>query len=148
MRGGYIHNRVLLDPIAQRASQLGAQVDREVAITVGSKVLYGDLLIQGRSKRILVEAELSSRRIPNDLAKAAAVGACELWLVVPNPRVARSVRQKLLCESIGPGKSGLFVLLFSQAVQRLEELSELNSGSNADTKKKKQKWKGNNPALS
>ena len=147
MRGGYVHNRVLLDPIAERASQLGVQVDREIAICAGGKVFYGDLLIHGCSKRILVEAELSSKRIPNDLVKAAAFGACELWLVVPNPRVARSVRQKLLRESIGPGTSGLFILLFSQAVQRLEEFSELISGSNAGPKKKKQMRKVNNAAV-
>ena len=147
MRGGYVHNRVLLDPIAQKASRLGAQVDREIAICVGGKVFYGDLLIQSCSMRILVEAELSSKRILNDLVKAAAFGACELWLVVPNPRVARSVRQKLLRESIGLRTSGLFILLFSQAVQRLEEFSELISGSNAGPKKKKQMWKVNNPAV-
>ena len=92
MRGGYVHNRVLLDPIDTKAWRSGARVDREVAIRVGGQVLYGDLLIRDGSKRILVEAELSSKRIPNDLAKAAAFEVCELWLVVPNPGVARSVQ--------------------------------------------------------
>ena len=123
MRGGYIHNRVLLDPIAQKAWQFGAQVDREVAIRVDERILYGDLLIRASSKRILVEAELSSKRIPNDLAKAAALGACELWVVVPNPRVVRSVRQKLSRLPIEPGSPGLFILLLPQALQRLEGLS-------------------------
>lgn len=121
MRGGYVHNRVLLDPIDQKAWSLGVQVDREVAIRVDEKALYGDLLIRGSSKRILVEAELSSKRIPNDLAKAAALGACELWVVVPNPRVARSVRRKLLQLPIEPG-TGLFILSLPQALQRLEGL--------------------------
>ena len=120
MRGGYIHNRVLLDPIDQKAWSLGARVDREVAIRVDKRVLYGDLLIRGSSKRILVEAELSSKRILNDLAKAAALGACELWVVVSNPRVARSFRQKLLQLSIEPGTAGLFILSLPQALQRLE----------------------------
>ena len=122
MRGGYIHNRVLLDSIDQQARRFGAQVDREVAINVGEQILYGDLLIRGSTQLILVEAELSSKRIPNDLAKAAALGACELWVVVPNPRIARSVRQKLLQLSFGPGASGLFILSLPQALQRLEGL--------------------------
>ena len=122
MRGGYIHNRVLLDPIDQQARRFGIQVDREVAIRVNGRVLYGDLLIQGRSKRILVEVELSSKRIPTDLAKAAAVGVCELWVVVPNPRVAGSVQQKLLQLCIEPGTSKLFILSLPQALQRLEGL--------------------------
>ena len=122
MRGGYIHNRVLLDPIDQKAWSLGVQVDREVAIRVDGKILYGDLLIQGSTKLILVEAELTSKRIQSDLAKAAALGACELWIVVPNPRIARSARQELLQLSSGPGTSGLFVLSLPQALQRLEGL--------------------------
>ena len=122
MRGGYIHNRVLLDPIDQKAWRFGAQVDREVSIRVGGQVLYGDLLIRSGSKRILVEAELSARRIPNDLAKAVAFRVSELWLVVPNPRLAQSVRRKLLQQSIVPGTSGLFILLLPQALQRLERI--------------------------
>ncbi len=121
MRGGWVHNRVLIDPITQKALRLGAQVDREVAIEVGGRVLYGDLLIQVGARRVLVEAELSARRIPNDLTRAMAFGACELWLVVPNPRVARSVRRKVHKQSIGPGTPRLFILLLPQALQRLDE---------------------------
>ncbi len=122
MRGGYIHNRVLLDPIAEKAWRFGVQVDRDVVIRIDGKVLYGDLLIRGSSTRTLVEAELSPKRVPKDLAKAAALGAGELWVVVPNPRVARSVRQKLLQLSIGPETSELFILSLPQALQRLEGL--------------------------
>ncbi len=120
MRGGYVHNSVLLDPIAHKALKLGAQVDREVAIRVGERTLYGDLLIQGGARRILVEAELSAKRIPNDLVRAVALGACELWLVVPNPRVARSVRKRLSQQPVGPGTPGSFILLLPQALQRLD----------------------------
>ena len=82
MRGGYIHNRVLLEPIAQKALCIpGARVDQEVAIRVDDQILYGDLLIQFGSRRILVEAELTSKRIENDLIKAAAMEPCELWVV-------------------------------------------------------------------
>ncbi len=136
MRGGYIHNRVLLDPIAQNASQLGFRVDREVPIAVGERVLYGDLLIQRHSQLVLVEAELSSRRIANDLVKAAASGACELWLVVPTPNVARSVRRALSQQPFKPGTCGLFVFLLPQVLQRVREFSELISGSNVETEKK------------
>ncbi len=132
MRGGYLHNYVLLHPIAQQALRLGAQIDREVTIKVGRHVRYGDLLIQSGLRRILVEGEMSSKRITNDLAKALAVEACELWLVVPNPRVARSIRRKLLHQSVVPDVSGLFVLLLPQALQRLTECSDLISGSNAE----------------
>ncbi len=136
MRGGFIHNQVLLDPIAQNASQLGFHVDREVPIAVGERVLYGDLLIQRHSQLVLVEAELSSKRIANDLLKAEASGACELWLVVPNPKVARSVRRTLSRQPFKPSTFGLFVFLLPLALQRLREFSELISESNLETEKK------------
>lgn len=141
MRGGYIHNRVLLDPIAHQARRLGAEVSREVAIRVGGRVLYGDLLLRGGSRQILVEAEMSSRRIPNDLAKARALEPCDLWVVVPNPRVGGSVRRKL---SRGNFKSPprLFVFSLPHALQRLEQLFELISGSNVDSEKKEQSRQG------
>ncbi len=139
MRGGYIHNRVLLDPIAEMASRFGARVDREVSIRVDDRVLYGDLLVEGGSRRILVEAELSAKRLLSDMAKAVLLGVTELWLVVPNPRVAGSVRRKLLRQSIVPGRSGLFVLLLPEALQRLEEFSQLNSGSKVDSGKESEK---------
>ena len=120
MRGGYVHNRVLIDPIAQKAGRLGAEVNREVAMEVDGRVLYGDLLIRMGSKRILVEAELSARRIPNDVAKAVGSGVCELWVVVPNLTVAQSVRRKVFQQSSIQPRAGLFVLLLPQALQRLE----------------------------
>ena len=139
MRGGFVHNHVLLESIAKRASQLGAKIDCEVPVGVGERVLYGDLLIQSGSQRILIEAEMSSKRIANDLAKAMALDANELWLVVPNPRVARSIRRKLSQMLIVPRIPGLFILLLPQALQRLEYLFELNSFPNAETEKKR-KW--------
>ena len=136
MRGGYVHNHVLLDPIEQKARRLGAAVEREAAIRVGGRVLYGDLFIRNGSRQILVEAELSSRRVPNDLAKAAALGACDLWIVVPNPKVAGSVHRKLSRHGTQP-RSTLLVLSLPQALQRLGELNELISGSNVEIKKEK-----------
>jgi uncharacterized glyoxalase superfamily metalloenzyme YdcJ len=135
VRGGYVHNHVLLDPIERKARQLGAVVDREAAITAGGRVLYGDLLIRNGSRQVLVEVEMSSRRVPNDLAKAMAQAAC-LWIVVPNARVAESVRRKLSRHETQP-QPRLFVLSLPQALQRLEAMIELNSGSNVERKRKK-----------
>lgn len=141
MRGGYVHNRVLIEPIERAARRLGCEVDREVPIGREGRVLYGDLLIRQASTRILVEVEMSSRRIPNDLSKVAALEVCDLWIVVPNSRVAGSVRRKLSRQGTQP-RPGLFVLLLPQALQRLEELFALNSGSNAVSEKEKRKRVG------
>ena len=136
MRGGYVHNRVLLDPIEQKARRLGAVVDREAPIRVGGRVLYGDLLIRNGSRQVLVEAEMSSRRVPNDLAKAMAQGA-SLWIIVPNARVADSVRRKL-SQHVTQPQPPLLVLSLPQALQRLEEMIELSSGSNVKMETEKQ----------
>ncbi|MCH8080233.1 MAG: hypothetical protein IIA06_10740 [Proteobacteria bacterium] len=137
MRGGYVHNRVLADSIKQKALQLGVQVECEVTIEVERRILYGDLLIQGGDKRILVEVEMSSKRIDKDLVKATALKVCEVWIVVPNPKVAELVRRKIKQLMIVPGVTRLFILLLPQALQRLEELFELNSGSNVEKENKR-----------
>lgn len=135
MRGGYIHNRVLIGLVAQEAMRLGIHVDYEVVIKVGEKIMYGDLLIQYGLRRILVEAEMSSKRIANDLAKAETLKA-ELWILVPNPRVAQSVRRKLSKLSNVSGNNGKLILLLPQAIQRLGKFYELNSGSNVEKENK------------
>ena len=137
MRGGYVHNSVLADSIKQKALQLGVQVECEVTIEVERRILYGDLLIQGEDKRILVEVEMSSKRIDKDLVKATALKVCEVWIVVPNPKVAELVRRKIKQLMIVPGVTRLFILLLPQALQRLEELFELNSGSNVEKENKR-----------
>lgn len=142
--GGFVHNRVLLDPIQDAALRLGASAQREVATGRGRHGRYGDLLIQLGSHQILVEAELSSKRIANDLAKAEQFQSTELWIVVPTSRVARSVRQELLRLSVPPNKPGLFVLLLPQALERLMSLFSLNSGSYVRAEKPENKLEGSN----
>lgn len=138
MRGGYIHNRVLVEPIVQKVLCIpGARVDQEVAIRVGDQFLYGDLLIQVGSQRILVEAELTAKRIENDLLKAAAMEPCELWVVVPNPLVKKAIQRKLSRQPIPMASVKIFVLLLPQTLQRVTEFSELISGSNDGRKKGK-----------
>jgi len=141
MKGGYVHNRLLLAPVDRRARELGARVDHEVAINVGDRVLFGDLVINLGSRRILVEAEMSSRRIPKDVAKASALEGCELWILVPNPRVAASVRRKLERSHVRM-EPRIFVFSLPQALQRLGDLFHLNFGSN-EGEKTEEKETGN-----
>lgn len=128
MRGGHVHNRVLLGPVEQVASNLpDVQVEPEAAIEVGNQTLYADLLITIGSKRILIEAEMSARRIEKDLEKAIAFEQCELWIVVPDPKVRKSVQRKLAAQPKPDKRLSVLVLFFSQAIERVRELSDLNS---------------------
>ena len=48
---------------------------------------YGDLVAVLGPRQLLIEAEMSSRRIANDLQKALDLGATWLWILVPNCRL-------------------------------------------------------------
>jgi len=124
VKGDDIHNILLAEPIEKKALQLGAKVEQEFPIRVGSKTYFGDLFIQHCSQRILIEIEMSEKRIANDLIKAEALNS-ELWIVVPNKRVAQSVSRKLSKLSNSTEKNRKFIFYFSQAIQRLEDISGL-----------------------
>ena len=90
----FVHDN-LLDSIESLANDVGARSGREVSITSGRNAQRVDLLIEVRDKRIAVEAELTAKRIINDLTKARALQADELWIVVPNSTVANAVKRQL-----------------------------------------------------
>ena len=143
LKGGYVHNIVLLDPIERSAQQLGAECNCEAKIRIGERTLYGDLLIELASERVLVEAELSPKRIVNDLAKAEAFRVRELWLVVPNPVVGQAVRRRLQQLSTLPGPFRVFVLSLPQALERLANCFALNSWSIVGKERKRKQHRGN-----
>lgn len=130
MRGGFVHNRLLLEPLAIQAAALGVNANTEVAPCLGRRAGYADLVLEFGDHRIVVEAEFSGRRIVNDLRKAAGLRATELWLVVPDNRAARSVRQSLGDHHIRPKACGIFVFTLPQAIKRLGQIFPLISGSN------------------
>lgn len=128
-RGGYIHNRVLLDPLERRARSLGFATARELLVAPGRRSGYADLVIDIGAGQVLVEAELGTRRIARDLSKAVLLGAVELWIVVPDAKVGRGVQGRLQAIPRQDFHS-VFVLLFSQAMTRVMLLGELFSRSN------------------
>ena len=130
MKGGFVHNRVLLLPIAKSAMEFGAGVEIEVPIRAGKQILFGDLLIRHGDWSVLVEAEMSSRRIASDVEKARSLNVTELWIVVPNPRVRRSTQRSLLRQWMNGKSLDVSILLLSQALQRLRDLFDLSSVPN------------------
>ncbi|MCC6678643.1 MAG: hypothetical protein IT436_16030 [Phycisphaerales bacterium] len=141
-RGGYVHNRVLVDPIERRAAELGLATAREVFVVIGRRAGhagpatgYADLVINGPGWRLVVEAELTTRRVHLDLAKAAALQATELWIVAPTSGGAVRVRSSLRRLGVRPD-AGACVLLLSQALQRLARRAELFSPPNDHQEKK------------
>lgn len=121
MRGGYLHNRLLVEPVAARFEVLGAVVHREHHCTAG----YMDLLIEGKAWRIACEAELRAARVGRDLAKAVALQVDLLLLVVPTRRVALLVEHKLerTTRSLGLTLPPIVVIPLGALLQRLAHVS-------------------------
>lgn len=134
MRGGYLHNHVLLDPIEAALRQRGARTWREKATSPGRRTGYVDLLVELGDRRIAIEAECSSKRIAGDLAKSAEVDATELWMVVPTVSVAASVRRRLKETSVAALGAEVFVLTLGQALQRVTDCFPLIAGPNVPGK--------------
>ncbi len=129
MRGSYLHNDVLIDPLDEAFRSFGATTRRESYVNNGSVVGAVDLLVEQPHVRIAIEAELSSKRVGRDLRKAAAVRADELWIVVPTVRLVRSVRRKLATLPSAPIWLDVFVLTQGQALQRVMNCMSLIAGA-------------------
>ncbi len=119
MRGGFLHNEVILASVAQEFEQAEWQVELEVPIRMGESIGFVDLVADRDGWCVAVEAECSPRRVGRDLDKAQALRAHELWIVTPNAGVAAAVRRSLDRMHVQPNRGGLFVLTQGQAVQRV-----------------------------
>ena len=95
MRNGFIHDRLLLEPLARYLRSRGAKVYREHLIHMGARIGYGDLWVEIGAKRWLIEAENGPRRVPGDLDKARALNADLLAIIAPTWPVTRAIRRRL-----------------------------------------------------
>lgn len=122
MRGGYLHNKILLDPLDRAFRGVGALVRREMMVRLDSRMAYVDLFAELGGRKFAIEAELSVHRIEKDLMKGMALNADELWIVVPHRRAARCVEHGFAEMTVRCNKDGLFVLTLSQALKRVNEM--------------------------
>ena len=84
MRGGYIHERCLLEPIESAFRDFGIPVWHQVATRPGRDTGYVDLVAEFAGVRLVIEAETTSRRVGSDLRKAAdSAHGCGLWSPTP-----------------------------------------------------------------
>ncbi len=135
MNGGFLHEVVTLDRLESLARDAGADAARQVRTPTGG---YIDLVITIGTHRIAVEAELTSKRVANDLEKAVSAEATELWVVTPVPRTARSVKRGLNRVNRNCKTPVVFVLTLGRAIQRLTNCFSLFSGSLTPPENKKQ----------
>lgn len=122
MRGGFLHNQIILDPLERAFRGVGALVRREMMVRLNSRIGYVDLFAELGGRMFAIEAELSVHRIATDLIKGMALTADELWIVVPHRRAARCVERRLAAMTVRSNQDGLFVLTLSRALQRVNEI--------------------------
>lgn len=127
MKGGYLHE-FILETLETSFREHGFRVSRQVPSRPGRKTGYIDQVVSWDSTLLAVEVELSSRRVANDLVKAMDLGAF-LWIVVPNHKVALSVRRRLNVLRVQEREPWLCVLTLNRALKRVPHCFSLFSPS-------------------
>ncbi len=137
MKGGYVHNEVLLKALDAQFRRAGALIKFEASAGSGRQAGNVDMLVDVNGKRIAVEAELSAKRVGNDLRKAEELGVDELWIVVPNHKVSTSAQRRLKDLHISATMPKLCVFTLGQALQQVTNSFSLISRSKVTRKQKK-----------
>ena len=119
MNGGYRHEQAILGAMERILLQHKFETTRQVSVDLGKERGFVDLVAERGPLRLVVEAELSARRIQKDLRKAAAMDATWLWIVVPNGMVQRSVRSRLRKLRVRERHPWLAIFTLSQAVNQV-----------------------------
>ena len=119
MRGGYLHNMLLIGSVQEECARRGINTATEVKVSDGNRTGYIDLVMEIDGYRIAVEAELTSKRIEKDLWKARLARVDELWVLVPNKRVEKSLRRTLARLPRPSEKLAIYVLPLGGALKEL-----------------------------
>ncbi len=122
MKGGFVHNEVLLGPFMQYFQYLSATVYREYPVGPGTQGGFIDGFVLHGSVRIAFEAELSPDRVLRDVEKARQLKAHYLFIIVPESHIERRVKRKLAQRPAELGPPEICVLPLGQMLQRISEL--------------------------
>jgi hypothetical protein len=134
MRGGWLHNEVLVARLEKQFQKLGIRAVREFPVRVGTRHGFVDLYVEGTGWKLACEAETSPRRIPWDISKAEAICA-PLAVITPTYDVAQACRNLIRRErGHGPGKLPVFVLTVGAVDQWFSNCFRLISMPNQGSK--------------
>jgi len=136
MRGGYIHNNVLIAPIERAERARGAIVYREYRVVTPKLEGNMDLLVITKLRRRAYEAENTLDRVRWDIMKATAFPLDELVLVFPTGRLARAA-QKCVDELKASGKVvrlSIVCVTVGAALQRIKDTNGTETESAGSTK--------------
>ena len=112
IRGGYLHNELLVRPVERLLRSTGARVRVEHSVRKGRDTGYVDVYACWPTRSLAVEAELTPSRVDNDVVKAIQLGVDLLVIVTPTAPIARSARRRLGMTSARQRRNGLEVWVY------------------------------------
>ncbi len=138
MRGGFVHNRVLVDRLDAAFRAIGAATWLECPIGPGFPRGFVDILATREGVRVVCEVELRANRVDHAVRKAAWLNADYLLLVTPNGRTARAIRARLARADsrAGADKPQEFILTLGQAIQWVTHSFPLLTATNGRSPEK------------
>lgn len=120
MRGGFLHQQ-LIDQVAHHFDRVsGSLVHLEHP--AGPTIHHGavDLFIEYLHHRIVVEAELTTKRVLWDIEKSLNLSATHLLIVTPTAQVAQAVRRRIIAAGPILVPAELWVYPLGPAIARLQ----------------------------
>lgn len=134
MRGGFVHNKVLLDSIDALLRRAGAQTQREVHVHRDGLRGAIDLVATMSDTKLAIEAELTPARVVRDVEKARAIEADLLVIVAPTRRIADAIVRRLHAAGVDLSSApAVCVLPLGPALEQLRRSFPFHSASNPGT---------------
>ena len=132
MRGGFVHNRVLVARLDAAFRAVGATTLLECPTGAGIPRGFVDIFATKNGVRVVCEAELRANRVDLAVHKAMELDADYLLLVAPNGRTARAIRARLARAGPTPGTETprQFILTLGQAIQWVTNCFPLLTSTN------------------
>lgn len=132
MRGGYLHNTLLVAPIAAFLRRAGAEVRLEHPGGRGRKAGYVDLFAEWDDWRIVCEAKLDGRRTSTEIAKAISLQADVLLFLVPDRRRVKAVKGRVrrARKQVPSARLTIWTLTLGPALRRLQKFEHFMTRTN------------------
>jgi hypothetical protein len=138
MPRGFAHDQVLLQAVAGALAAHAIWIRHEVRVRGPDFTGFCDLVANIDGKLLVVEAELSAKRVARDVRKALLLGAHCLWIVVPNGKVRRAAQRQLSKLPLEDANTiPTSILLLSHIPQQLTNCIRLFSEPSAESANRK-----------
>jgi hypothetical protein len=141
MRGGWLHNHVIVERLDVAFRAVGATTRLECATGPTRPRGFVDILATLGSVRVACEAELRADRVDVAVRKAVWLDVDYLVLVAPDHRTAHAIRARF--DSLGADLGGVappeFILTLGQAIQWISHSFPFLTPRNAASPAKKEK---------